>query len=249
MAVVAAVSVIGYTVFATASTGPQNTSWTFKFKPAKKGKPTGTDSVIEPAKRDDKGTSDPDDDTYASTKKTVITFPAGSAFNTAVPPRCKKTASQVAQDRGASCRKAQIGGGVAESVFAQPGQPKTGQANASIKAYNTKRGIYFLIQPCQGGTKPCTPLGNPFVLVGTLKKAKSPTLTVPTPANLLALNIVITKFQLVTRNITKTRQVNGRRVVLAYVTTPPKCNGTWKSKATANYVDGSKLTINDTMTC
>ena len=250
-AVVAAVSVVGYTVLAVADDGPENTSWTFSFKPAKKGKPAKTDSVIEPAKRDEQGTPDDEsDDTYTATKKTVITFPAGSAFDTSVPPRCKKTASQVAADRGASCSKAQVGTGIANSVIAKPGEPKTGSPNATIKAYNTKNGIYFLIQPCQGGTNPCSPLGPPFVLVGTLKKGTSPTLTVPTPSNLLALNIVITKFQLITKNITKTRRINGRKVILAYVTTPSKCKGgKWNSKATATYTDGSKLTIKDSQVC
>jgi hypothetical protein len=249
-AVAAAVAVGGFAVFATAGVGPNNTSWNFAFKPLKKAKSAGTISVIEPAQRDDKGTPDDEsDDTYLATKKTTITFTKGSRFNTAIPPRCNKTAGEVAADRGASCTKALVGGGAAESVFAKPGEPKTGQANASIKAYNKKNGIYFLIQPCQGGTNPCTPLGNPFVLVGTLKykdRAKTiPQLVVPTPRTLLDLNIVITKFSLTTKNITK--RVAGK--IAPYVVTPGRCGGKWASSATANYTNGSSLTIKDTMPC
>ena len=47
-AVVAAVGVSGFAVFATAGTGRDHTAWTMKFVPAKKNKPTRINAVLHP---------------------------------------------------------------------------------------------------------------------------------------------------------------------------------------------------------
>ena len=55
-AAAAAIAVAGFTVFAFAGTGQQSTSW--EFTTSKKGekKASGSNSIIVPAKKDDKGT-------------------------------------------------------------------------------------------------------------------------------------------------------------------------------------------------
>ena len=250
-AVVAAASLA---VFATAAEGPGGTSWSFAFSPNEAQSAAGTNSVIEPAVRDDKGTPDDEsDDTYAATRRTTILFPKGSAFDTSVPPRCNKTGGEVARDRGASCAKALIGSGDAVSLVGAQ------RFAATIKAYNKKNGIFFLIQPCQSGTGPgqanstCSPLANPFVLEGKLgykDRAKTiPRLIVKTPDNLIKQNIVIQRFALKTKKVTKRRRIGGRRVVVSYTLTPKRCKGPWKSSATMEYTGRPKLTIPATTPC
>jgi len=253
IAVLAAViAVSSFAVLAIAGTGPAgtDTSWTFDFKPAKKAKPAATHSVIEPAVHDDKGTADPDDDTYASAKRTTIVFPKGGGIDTSVPKLCKAGGSELANSRGAACKSSAIGTGAAKSIIGEGASRQF--LNADIKAYNKTKGIYFLIQPCFAGSgptsgKPCTPLGNPFVLEGkyTLKNSVV-RLIVPTPKALLDNHVIIQRFELKTNNITKKR--NGK--VVSYATTPGKCpKGKWTSQADILYVDHAPLTIKDTQSC
>jgi hypothetical protein len=251
--VVAAVSVAGFAVFATAGTGPGETSWTFKFTPNKAGKPTATHSIIEPAVRDRKGTEDEGDDEFAKTKKTTIQFPKGGTIDTSVPKRCTASGGDLARSRGAVCAKAAIGTGVAKSVIGE-GEGRL-FLNATIKAYNKKAGIFFLVQPCQPGTGPtsgkeCVPLGDAFVLDGKYtRKDGIVRLAVPTPKNLLENNVIITRFELITNNVTKRVKVDGKFVIKAYAITPAKCKGKWTSQANMVYTNRGPLTIKHTQIC
>jgi hypothetical protein len=251
-AIAAAIAVSGFAVLANAGVGPAgtDTSWTFDFKPAKKAKPASTHSVIEPAVHDDKGTDDPDDDTYAAAKKTTIVFPKGGTIDTSVPKICKAGGSELANSRGAACNSSAIGTGAAKSIIGEGSARQF--LNADIKAYNKKNGIFFLIQPCFAGSgptsgKPCTPLGNPFVLEGkyTLKNSVV-RLIVPTPKALLDNHVIIQRFELKTKNFTRKR--NGK--IVAYATTPAKCpKHKWTSSANVVYTDHAPLTIKDTQAC
>ena len=248
-AVVAAISVAGFAVIATAGTGPGGTSWTFKFTPTKVLKPAATHSIIEPAVRDTKGTADEGDDDFAKTKRTTIFFPKGGAIDTSVPKRCGVSGGDLARSRGAACKSAQIGTGAAKSVIGE-GDGRL-FLNADIKAYNKKNGIFFLIQPCQPGTGPtsgkeCVPLADAFVLEGKYERSNGVTrLIVPTPKNLLENNVIITRFELKTNNITK----KTKRGIKAYALTPATCKGKWASKAKVEYTDRSPLTISHTQIC
>jgi hypothetical protein len=240
-AVAVAVAVAGFAVVSQAGQGEQGTSWEFKYKPAKKDKAVGTDSLIEPARQMPDGT-------YAETKKTTIYFTPGTEFDTAVPPRCKKDAGEVVSTNGQACKKAQIGQG---DALSQIGALETA---AELKAYNRKSGILFLVIACNPGTGPgqadpnCTPLdGGTFALEGKLKyqdTAKTkPFLVVPTPQTLLDGNIIITKFHLETNK----RVENGE----TYVESPPKCRkGKFKTKAVIQYDGGvPSQTIKDSQAC
>lgn len=240
VAIAAAVAVVGFSVVSQAGSGEQGTSWEFKYKPAKPGKPAGTDSLIEPAKQMPDGS-------YAETKKTTIYFTPGTKFDTSVPPRCKESAGEVVSTNGEACKQAQIGSG---DALSQIGSLETA---AVLKAYNRKKGILFLVIACNPGTGPgqadpnCTPLdGGTFALEGSLKyqdDAKTkPFLIVPTPQTLLDGNIIITKFHLVTDKV----KDNG-----TYVKSPPKCKrGKFKTKAVIQYDGGvAGQTIKDSQAC
>ena len=228
-----------------AGEGPAGTSWNFKFSTKKTKKPASTKSIIEPALRDDRGTADPSDDTFAAAKKSVIRFPKRSRVDTRVPKRCKASPSDLGSGRERCGRKTRVGRGAAVSLVGGT------FVNATIDAYNQKRGIVFLVQPCGAGTGPttgnrCAPAGSVIVLVGRWRKAmRAPRLIVRTPPSLLALGITITRFELETRKITK--RIGGER--RSYVTTPRKCRGKWTSSATESYVDAPKLTIKDRQRC
>jgi len=248
-AVAAAVACGSFAVLANAGKGPSETSWEFTMKPAKKAKPAATHSIIEPSIRDRKGTEDEGDDSFTKTKLTTIYFPKGSGINTNIPKKCTASGGDLARSKGAVCSKAQIGTGVAKSVIGE-GDGRL-FLNADIKAYNKTKGIFFLIQPCTPGTgptsgKPCSPLGDAFVLEGKYKVVSGVVrLLVPTPKNLLDNNVIITRFELKTNNITK--KVNGKTV--GYATTPATCKGKWASKAVVQYQDHAPLTIKDTQPC
>ena len=73
----------------------------------------------------------------------------------------------VASDRGASCKKAQVGSGVAESVFAKPGEPKTVSGPFEWAAIKSK---YFVtavlaLDSTRGGISGATAVP---IMVGTL---------------------------------------------------------------------------------
>jgi hypothetical protein len=254
---VAAIACAAFAVYALADPGTQHTSWTFTFSSQKKALPTGSNSIIEPAKRDDKGTADPSDDHYTEPKQSVIKFPVGSGIDTTVLPVCKASSSGLAKGSESCPSKTRIGSGLANSALGQPdAAPGSGKdVAAPIKAYNRKNAIVFVVDPCQPDTgpgkgKPCQPIpGGRVVLEGKWTKiATQPTLTVNTPPALIG-HVIITRFQLKTNKITKKVKVNGKSVIKSYATTPGKCKGKWKSFAVESYTDGSKQTIPDTQAC
>lgn len=250
-AVAVAVAVAGFTVFAFARDGANDTSWNFTFSKSAENKPTGSNSILEPAKRDTKGTDDPSDDHYDSPSRSVIVFPAGSNINTAAKRRCKESPSDVQAGRESCPRKTRIGKGRANSLLGQPEDGAGTPIVAPIEAYNQKNGIMFVVKPCSPGTgpgmgSPCTPIpGGTVVLVGTWSKVNTkPTLTVPTPASLQQGGVLITRFQL------KANLINSDAKG-SYATTPDVCSTSdqWISTAKLTYPDGSKLTIKDPQPC
>ena len=254
-AIAAAVSVAGFSVIATAGTGDAGTSWDFSFKPNRVDKPASSSSLIKPSKVDDQGTADRSDDVYTPTEKTTIIFTKDSSVDTGALARCSNDDAQ-----SASCPdKTKLGDGEAVSVVGgtRSGDTVVGgsDVNATIEAFNQKGKILFVVQPCQTGTgpttgTPCAPAGSPILLQGTWSKvATRPTLTVPTPPGLLALNIVITRFKLDTDKHTKTVKVDGKEVLRSFVFTPEECGGKWASHAKAEYSDGTSQTIKDTQKC
>jgi hypothetical protein len=259
-AVVAAVAVAGFSVLASADEGQQGTSWTFSFSSKAKASATGSNSIIEPAKRDTKGTEDPSDDHYDAPKVSTIKFPVGSGIDTSVLARCTESPSDVQRGEKKCPANTKIGSGLANSLLGQPDEGGGAEVVAPIEAFNQKKGILFVVRPCSPGTgpgkgSPCAeiPAGT-VVLVGSWSNVTTqPTLRVPTPAALLQGGVTITRFQLKTNKKTKrtTRTVNGKKRIItrSYATTPGKCKGTWKSFAIEEYEDGSKQTIPDEQTC
>ena len=258
-ALAAAVATVGITALAGGATGEPGTSWNFSLKPNKVKKAGSSKSLIEPSKVDDQGTADRSDDVYTPTERTTIIFPRGSSVDTSALARCGLTPSDVG--RGEDCpNRTRLGDGAAVSVVG--GTPtgngqRTGgsDVNATIDAYNQKGKILFVVQPCGSGTgpttsSPCQPAGSPIVLQGTWSKVTTkPTLVVPTPPGLLAIGVVIVRFELNTDKHTKTVRRRGKRVLKSFVFTPDTCGGTWKSQAKAQYADGSSQTIKDDQNC
>ncbi|HYH57929.1 MAG TPA: hypothetical protein VD790_01740 [Thermoleophilaceae bacterium] len=264
--VIAAMATTGFTVLATADEGQDGTEWTFSFGTEKTARATTSSSLIKPAKVDDNGTpEDESDDVFTPPSKTTINFTKGSSINTAALARCKFDASDVGG--GEQCpNKTRVGSGAAKSrlggeAVGNDGKRRGGtEINATIDAFNKKKSILFVIQPCGVGTGPSTgtdcQLGlDPIVLEGQWKNVdKAPKLIVKTPKSLLQGGVVITEFALDTKKKTKkkTVKIDGEKqqVVLSFATSPSKCkNNKWKSSALENYVDGSKQTIKDSQTC
>ena len=250
-AAAAAIAVAGFAVFAFAGTGQQSTSWEFTFSKHGENKATGSNSIVVPAKKDDKGTpSDTSDDHYSAPSKSVIEFPKGSVVDTGARARCKESPSDVQTGAEKCPANTKLGSGLATALLGQPdaGAGSGQEVVSPIEAFNQKKGILFLVKPCSPGTgpgkpSPCTPIpGGTIVLVGSWSKADTqPTLTVPTPAALQG-RVIITRFQLKTNRFKSDKGI--------YVTTPKVCkNGTWKSSAIETYEDGSKQTIKDTQPC
>jgi len=240
-ALAVAVAVAGFAAISQGNSGEAGTSWEFKYKPAKKSKPAGTDSDIRPAKKQADGS-------FAETKKTTIIFTPGTQFDPTVPKQCKASAGEVVASNGDACKSAQVGHG---DALSQIGALET---SAELKAYNQKKGILFLVIACNPGTGPgqadpnCTPLdGGTFALEGKLKyqdKAKQkPILAVPTPQTLLDGNIIITRFHLITDKVVKKGDT--------YIETPSKCKkGKFKTSAKIEYDGGvAGQTIKDTQKC
>ena len=259
-ALAVAVAAVGFTALAGATAGQSGTSWDFRLKPNKVKRAASSKSVIEPSKVDDQGTADTSDDVYTPTERTTIVFPRGSSVDTSALARCKLTPSDVG--RGEECpNRTKLGDGAAVSVVGGTPVGSNGQrqggsrVNATIEAYNQKGKILFIVQPCGAGTgpttgQPCQPGGSPIVLQGTWSKVTTrPKLVVPTPPGLLAIGVVITRFELNTDKHTKTRRVRGKRVLQSFVFTPATCRGKWKSQASAQYADGTSQTIKDDQNC
>ena len=249
-AIAAAVAVAGFAVFALAGTGQQSTSW--EFTTTKKGEDvsTGTNSIVVPAKKDDKGTpSDTSDDHYSPPAKTVIEFTKGAEVDTGARPRCKESPSDVQSGREKCPSNTKVGSGIATSLLGQPDAGAGTEVVAPIEAFNQKKGLLFIVKPCSPNTgpgkpSPCTPIpGGTIALVGTWSKADTkPTLTVPTPPALLQGGVIITRFQLKTNRFKSDKG--------SFVVTPQVCDGgTWSTRAKLTYQDGSKQTIKDTNPC
>ena len=66
---------------------------------------------------------------------------------------------------------------------------------------------------------------------------------------LLAIGVVIIRFELNTDKHTKTTRVRGREVLQSFVFTPDTCGGKWKTQAKAQYSDGTTQTIKDDQSC
>ena len=259
-AVAAAVAVAGFAVISQAGTGAGNTSWDFTLKPNKVKKAASSHSLVFPSKVDDQGTADESDDVWTPASKNTITFPDGSAVDTGAMPRCKFTASEVGG--GEECPgKTRLGDGAAVVVVGgQPvgsgGQRQGGtKLNATIDAFNKKSTILMIVQPCGPGTGPtsgqdCEPAGDPTVLEGKWSKvATQPKLAVPTPPSLLAIGVVVERFELSIDKHTKTVKQKGKEVLKSFTFSPRTCGGTWASSAKAQYADGTTQTIKDTQSC
>jgi len=248
-AIAAAVAVAGFSVFAVAGTGQQQTSWEFTFSKKGPNKPTGSNSDLSPAKVNDQGTPDTADDRFVAPSKSVIKFPAGSNVNDDAKAKCKESPSDVQARRAACPGRTKIGSGVANAVTGQSPTSSGTELISNIEAFNVKNGILFVVDPCTEGTGPgrsCQPIPSArVVLVGKWKKVNTrPTLTVVTPPALLTGGVIITRFQL------KTNKINSRAKG-SYVNTPDVCprSREWTSTATETYQDGTKQTIRDTQVC
>ena len=255
-AVVAVIAVAGMSVLATADEGPQGTSWDFKFTSGKKARAVGSNSIVEPSKLDDKGTEDTSDDRYAPTHRTVVVFPRGSSIDTGALPSCKKSPSDVQTGKAKCPSNTKIGAGVANAVAGQNADSKGTEIVSLLEAWNRKNEILFAVKPCKPGTGPGTGAscdlvpGGTQVLLGKWSKITTrPTLTVPTPPNLLTAGIIITRFQLKTAKKTRKTTVNGRTVIRSYAITPKRCTGRWASSASMRYGDGSTITVPDKQPC
>lgn len=247
-AIAAAIAVSGFTVLAIANTGQQGTSLDFTFSKTGKNKPTGSNTILVPAKRDTKGTADESDDHLNAPAKSVIKFAEGSEVNDDAKAKCKETPSDIQTGRAQCPSKTNIGDGVADAVAGQPDEGGGQEIISTIKAFNVKNGIMFVVDPCTDGTGPgttkdCVPIpAARIVLIGTWTKVTTqPTLTVPTPPALKG-RVIITRFQL------KTKLIKGDNG--AYVKTPEVCKkGKWTTQAVETYEDGTKQTIKDTQKC
>jgi hypothetical protein len=262
-AVAAAIAVAGFAVFAFAGTGVQGSSWEGTAKPNKVNKPASLKAVLEPLKRDTKGTADESDDHVTGTRNQVIKLAKGSAIDTAAKARCKESPSDVQSGRAKCPSKTRIGEGEANTLAGQPDEGGGTAIAAEITAFNLKKGIMLVVDPCSPGPpatgpgtgKPCDPIpAARIVLVGDWSKTDSqPTLTVQTPPALVQGGVHIRRFVLTVTKIVKEKTVlvNGERKTLevAYLTTPDTCKGNWKTQAVITYQDGSKQTITDTQKC
>ena len=251
VAAAAIAALLGVPSPAVATDGPGGTSWTFKFSSARANQPVRTHRLLEPAIRDDKGTADESDDTFAAAKKSVIQFPRGSRVATDVPKLCKATPSEIGSGRALCGGKTRVGNGAAVSLVGATARGGGIRLNATIDAYNQTTGSVFVVQPCGVGTGPttarsCEAAGSVIVLVGKWRGVnRSPRLIVPTPPALLTAGITIVRFELKTKKIVK-RTKKGKR---SFVTTPRSCRGSWTSSAIESYVSEPKLTIKHRQQC
>ena len=249
-ALAVAIAVAGFAVVSQAGSGEAGTSWELNLKPNKVKKAASIDAVIFPSKVDDNGTADTSDDLWTPASKNTIVLPKGSKVDTSAMARCKLTASEVGA--GQQCpNKTRAGGGSATVVVGGTPEGTGGkrrggsELNATIDAFNTKKTLLLIVQPCGAGTGPgtskdCAPAGDPQVIEGKWSKVTTkPTLAVPTPNSLLQIGVVVKRFALLTDK-KKTNDL---------VRTPKTCGGKWKSQDQAKYVDGTSQTIKDSQKC
>jgi len=259
-AIAAAVAIAGFSALALGNAGDGNTSWDFTLKPNKVKKAASSNSLVFPSKVDDQGTADKSDDVWTPASKNKISFPKGTSIDTGALKQCKLTASDVGA--GEQCpANTSLGDGSAVVVVGGTAVGTSGQRqggtflNATIDAFNQKKTILMIVQPCAPNTGPtsgqdCQPAGDPTVLEGTWAKvATSPKLTVPTPQSLLAIGVVVQRFELQIDKHTKTVKKNGKKVLRSFTFTPDTCGGKWKSNDKASYVDGTSQTIKDSQKC
>jgi hypothetical protein len=175
----------------------------------------------------------------AAATDVLLTFNAGTKFNTNVPGVCKASDQQVKnQGAGACSQKSQIGTGTATAnAFPLIANP----VYENITAFNAPGSIIFLLTP---GTNPTTgqpdTSGQTLVLRGTLHGT-----TLDTPVNVppvAGIPISLTSFVL---NIGAVKK--GKK---AWATTPAKCTGgKWTTKAKFTYADGTNLSVSSTSPC
>jgi hypothetical protein len=163
----------------------------------------------------------------------VVNFPSGTKFNyKAGPPVCTASAGQIQSTNGSVCNKSKVGTGVAMANVKPLLQTDVA---LDITAYNGKNKLIFYLVP-RGG------VGNPLVLVGSLKGNK---LTTPVPrieaVGGSGVFAVLTSFNLVTRAYSKNGQF--------FATTPKTCPGKWTTTTNFTYIDGSKKAITSTQPC
>jgi hypothetical protein len=216
-------------------------SFTQTFTVTKKSKATGIKTLISSSETDPNVAP-------KEVSKVIIKFHKGTKFNWNVPTQCKLTAQQIetAPDPATACpAKSKVGTGTAVAMIPTI-VPSTTE---DIVAFNTKKGIYFVLTDNTDDIAP----GQTLVIKGTLSTAASPVLTTPVPALVIAGKpVILTKFQLDINKMTKKVKQKGRTVGINYATTPTKCPGTkkWTNVATFEYRDGSPSeNINATTTC
>lgn len=268
-AIAAAFAVSGFAVIAIADDGPQGTSWTHALTNKRSAKPTGSKNDVRPAKVDDKGTEDTSDDRYVPPAVTVVRYAKGASIDPGALPKCKASPSAVQAGNAECPNKTRLHtsrelANVANSVVGQSDSSAGTEVLAPIRAYNApKKSIMFVVDPCNPGPpqtgpgtgNPCQPIpATRVVLLGKWSKLnRLPTLRVETPPQLLQGGVIITRFRLATRKVTRKvrTRINGRRrtVVRSYVTTPRVCKGSWKTQAVMTYQDGSKVKVRDAHAC
>jgi hypothetical protein len=257
-AIAAAVVVVGVSALAFGNAGEPGTALDFALKPNKVKKAAKINTVVQPSKVDDQGTSDTSDDVWTPASKNTIILPKGSSIDTSARARCKLSPSEVAQ--GSDCpANTKVGDGSATAVTGvaegSNGQVRgDDEVNNTIEAFNTKKTLMLVLTVCGTGTgpgtdNPCAPVTR-IVLEGTWQKvATHPKLVVVTPQGLIDIHVVIKRFELNTDKHTKTVKQNGKEVLKSLVFSPEECGGKWKAQDKVQYVDGTSQTIKDTQKC
>lgn len=206
-------------------------TFTQSFTVTKANKLTGINTLI--TSKDDAGAKPKE------VSRVIIKFHKGTKFNYNVPGICKLTAEQIAgaSDPLTACpAKSKVGTGSAEADAA-PLIPSSQQVLEDINAFNTTKGIYFVLSDKDNNPSDSNP-GQLLVIKGVLSGT---TLTTDVPVlNVAGVNVVLTKFELNIKKVSKKVKKNGKTTVVNYITTPNKCTGgKWTNTAAFQYRDGS----------
>jgi hypothetical protein len=206
-------------------------TFTQSFTVTKPNKLTGINTLI--TSTDDAGAKPKE------VSRVIIKFNKGTKFNYNVPAICKLTAEQIAgaSDPLTACpAKSKVGTGSAEADAA-PLIPSSQQVLEDITAFNTTKGIYFVLTDKDNNPSDSNP-GQLLVIKGVLSGA---TLTTDVPVlNVAGTSVVLTKFELSIKKVSKKTKKNGKTTVVNYITTPNKCSGgKWTNVSTFQYRDGS----------
>jgi hypothetical protein len=178
-----------------------------------------------------------------------IKLPAGTAVNTKGAVECKKSNDEIFQAGGKpACPKSVVGAGSAKVKLPFPG---SGDINATVTAFNGRKQLILYVNP-QGA--------QPVILRSkwTGKLTNGPTLKTPVPPNCLppATNqggqckkqdgSAGQEAILSHLDLTTVRKKRGKAVLIR---TPKKCKGTWLSKVTFHYADGTTETVKSLSPC